>query len=96
LNRQLANVFLVFSADGAQEKVKKGEKVLQPAGVSKSAAHTVIINVTPKLDLCYPCAQKKFGSFNVFWTLLILLLDYKNVKNIKTFRILLGHQYSIL
>jgi hypothetical protein len=35
------NYLLLLSADAAQEKEKKRKKVRLPAGVSKSAAHTV-------------------------------------------------------
>jgi hypothetical protein len=38
----VCKLYLLFiSADAAQEKEKKDKKVLLPAGVSKSATHTV-------------------------------------------------------
>jgi hypothetical protein len=42
LERQLAKCFLFTSANTAQEK-EKGQKLYCPAGVSKSAAHTVLV-----------------------------------------------------
>jgi hypothetical protein len=74
---------LVFiSADAAKEKEKR-EKVLLPAGVSKSAAYTVVLRAS---------SDQRVGSI-IFQNCVVLLMDALLTKNLLVFNLVHGLYY---